>query len=72
VRDDGIGIPPEEQESVFLRFFRGGHPLVQGQRGSGLGLSITRSLVGMQGGSIWFESEPGRGTAFTFSLPAAI
>jgi len=69
VRDTGIGISPEDQEKVFDRFFRADSPEVQGTAGTGLGLPIVRSLVEMQGGDIWVESELGEGSAFTFTLP---
>lgn len=71
VRDSGIGIRPEERERIFERFYRGGDPAVREQPGTGLGLSIAKSLVELQGGRIWFESVPGVGTTFTFTLPAA-
>ena len=69
VEDTGIGIPPEEQPKIFRRFFRGSHPLVRERQGTGLGLHITKKLVEMQGGEIWFRSAPGEGTTFTFTLP---
>ncbi len=69
VEDTGIGIPPEEQPKIFKRFFRGSHPVVRERQGTGLGLHITKRLVEMQGGEIWFRSAPGKGTTFTFTLP---
>jgi len=69
VRDTGIGISQEDQEKIFDRFFRADNPIVQDTPGTGLGLSIVRSLVRMQGGRIWVESELGRGSTFTFTLP---
>jgi len=69
VADTGIGIPPEEQPKIFQRFFRGSHPLVKEKQGTGLGLYITKSLVELLGGQIWFQSEPGKGTTFSFILP---
>ncbi len=71
VRDSGIGISPEDQERLFQRFFRANHPHVRRQHGTGLGLFITRMLVEMHGGEIWFESELGRGSAFSFTVPVA-
>jgi signal transduction histidine kinase len=71
VSDTGIGIAPEEQFRIFERFFRSDHPLVRQQPGRGLSLSITKSLVELHGGRIWLESEPGKGTIFTFTLPCA-
>jgi PAS domain S-box-containing protein len=71
VRDNGIGIKPEERERVFERFYRGEDPLVLATSGTGLGLSIVQTLVDMHGGRLWFESEgiPGLGSVFTFTLP---
>ncbi|MFH1636760.1 MAG: GAF domain-containing protein [Chloroflexota bacterium] len=71
VQDDGIGIPPEDQERVFERFFRGEDPLVLATGGTGLGLSIVRQLIEMHRGRIWVESSgiPGEGSIFSFTLP---
>jgi PAS domain S-box-containing protein len=69
VRDEGIGIPLEEQERVFERFYQSS--TVSGKRGSGIGLSIARRYVELHGGRIWLESEPGRGSTFFFTLPFA-
>lgn len=71
VMDTGLGIPPDEQERVFERFYRGENPLTLGVSGTGLGLSIVQSLVQMQGGRIWLESQgiPGKGSTFSFTLP---
>ena len=70
VRDTGIGIAPEDQQKIFERFFRADHPVVQESPGTGLGLCIVQSLVEMHGGRVWVESEIGKGSTFTFSLPA--
>ncbi len=72
VSDTGIGIAPEEQERLFTKFFRSQHPVVRNVPGTGLGLVITKSLVELQGGRIWVQSEPGKGSTFTFTLPAAV
>lgn len=69
VRDSGIGIAPEDMGHIFERFYRADHPLVQEARGTGLGLSIVKMFVEMHGGRIWVESEPERGSTFTFILP---
>lgn len=71
VADTGIGIAPEERERLFTKFFRSQHPLVRSVPGTDLGLVITRSLVELQGGRIGVESEPGKGSTFTFTLPVA-
>ncbi len=67
VRDDGPGIPPTELEAVFQRF----HRLAGSNGGSGLGLSIARSLVELHGGRLWAESAPNCGLAFHVALPRA-
>ncbi len=69
VSDTGIGIAPEEQERLFTKFFRSQHPVVRNVPGTGLGLVITKSLVELQGGQIWVQSELGKGSTFTFTLP---
>ncbi len=71
VQDDGIGIPPNIQDRIFERFFRGDEydDLVLDTPGTGLGLSIVKSLVEMHEGMIWFESESGQGTTFFVQIP---
>lgn len=70
VIDQGIGIPPGEEERVFERFHRADTRLSRTTAGVGLGLYITRSIVTAHGGRIWASSPgPGRGSVFTFSLP---
>jgi signal transduction histidine kinase len=66
VTDTGCGIPPGHEEKVFLKFHRAPSPV---QEGAGLGLAVTKSLVELHGGNIWVESEPGRGSKFSFTLP---
>jgi two-component system, OmpR family, phosphate regulon sensor histidine kinase PhoR len=71
VRDDGLGIPPGEQERVFERFYRVDSALTRGVGGTGLGLYISRELVARMGGRISVSSRSGEGAAFTVELPAA-
>ncbi len=71
VRDNGIGMALEDQQKVFQKFFRSDDPKTREVPGTGLGLNITRSLVEMQGGRIWFESEYREGTTFHFTVPVA-
>ena len=71
VRDQGLGIPADEQEQIFDKFKRLDPHLTRGVGGTGLGLYICRELVQQMGGRIWVVSEPGRGSAFSFELPVA-
>ena len=71
VRDSGIGISAEDQARIFEKFFRSEDPKAREVPGAGLGLNITRSLVEMQGGRIWFESQHRHGTTFHFTVPVA-
>lgn len=70
ISDEGIGIPKEEQERVFEKFYRGRSEQVTRVRGTGLGLSISKHLVEAHGGRIWLESQAGQGSTFFFSIPA--
>jgi two-component system phosphate regulon sensor histidine kinase PhoR len=69
VIDEGIGIPATQLERIFERFHRVNASDDQEQYGYGLGLYISKRLIEIQGGSIWAESEVGRGSRFSFSLP---
>ena len=71
VKDTGIGVPLEDQNRVFERFYRGEHPMVLATPGTGLGLSIVKQLVEMHKGRIWMKSSgaPGDGSTFSFTLP---
>jgi signal transduction histidine kinase len=71
VKDDGIGISNEDQVKIFQKFFRSDDSKAREAPGTGLGLNITKSLVEMQGGRIWFESEYRKGTTFHFTVPVA-
>ena len=71
VTDTGIGMTPEEVEQLFTKFFRSGHRLVREAGGTGLGLTITRSLVELHGGQILVRSTPGQGSTFSVRLPLA-
>lgn len=69
VRDTGIGIPPEEIKKLFVKFFRATNALKFATEGSGLGLYITQNIIRAHGGSMNVESEMGRGSTFSFTLP---
>jgi signal transduction histidine kinase len=70
VHDTGIGIAPDDQEAVFEEFRQVGRNYTTKQEGTGLGLALTRKFVELHGGRIWLESEPGKGSTFTFTIPA--
>lgn len=71
VSDQGIGISPEEQAKLFRRFYRVDNRLRRETQGVGLGLFLSRAIVEAQGGRMWVESQPGRGSRFSFTLPLA-
>jgi signal transduction histidine kinase len=71
VRDTGIGLSVEDQGRLFTKFFRSADPRVQRERGTGLGLALTQALVTRIGGTIAVDSQPGQGTTFRLTLPAA-
>jgi signal transduction histidine kinase/DNA-binding response OmpR family regulator len=67
--DTGVGIAPADQPKVFERFKQVGDTLTDKPKGTGLGLPICREIVEHHGGRVWVESELGRGSTFSFSLP---
>jgi PAS domain S-box-containing protein len=69
VVDDGIGIPEKEMSNLFVRFFRASNATQINMPGTGLGLYLAKSIVEMHGGGIEVESELGKGTTFTVTLP---
>jgi signal transduction histidine kinase/GAF domain-containing protein len=71
VRDQGIGIAPEDLPQIWERFYRVDNSNTRRIGGTGLGLSIARALVELHGGRIWVESTLGQGTTFSFTLPVA-
>ncbi len=70
VWDTGIGITPEDQQRVFEEFQQAGHTLTGKPEGTGLGLTLTRKFVELHGGTMRLDSAPGKGSTFTFKLPA--
>ena len=70
VRDEGIGIAPEDQRRVFQSFFQSA-PALTDKRGTGVGLNVARRYAQLQSGGLELQSELGKGTTFTFTLPAA-
>jgi PAS domain S-box-containing protein len=71
VRDNGMGIAPEDQARLFSRFYRVDNSLTREIGGTGLGLSIVKSIVEMQGGTVTVDSAPGTGSTFAFTVPIA-
>lgn len=69
IKDTGVGIPKDQQERVFTKFFRGVNVMKMETEGTGLGLFITKNIIEAHGGKIWFESKEGKGTTFYFRLP---
>jgi signal transduction histidine kinase len=69
VTDTGVGMSADDQERLFTKYFRSDNPAVRSESGTGLGLVITKSLVELQGGQIWVESELGKGSTFAFTIP---
>ncbi|MDZ8139723.1 MAG: PAS domain S-box protein [Nostoc sp. DedQUE04] len=69
VIDTGIGIAPEDQPKVFEKFRQVGDTLTDKPKGTGLGLPICKQIVDHHGGRIWVESEPGKGSIFSFIIP---
>jgi len=70
VSDEGIGIPPADQERIFERFHRVDNRLARQTPGTGLGLFLVRALVDAHGGRVWVDSTPGQGSVFWVELPS--
>lgn len=71
VKDDGYGISPARQARIFERFYRAREPGTEHVSGTGLGLSLVKTVVERHEGCVWFSSTPGEGSTFGFWLPAA-
>ena len=69
VSDTGPGVPADEKEKIFGKFYRVAETNGENSKGTGLGLAISKALVELHGGKIWVESDPGRGSTFSFTLP---
>ena len=71
VIDSGIGIKEEDQEQIFEPFCQLDNPLTKEKSGTGLGLALVKQIIEKHGGQVWVESEYGKGSRFTFTLPLA-
>jgi len=69
VRDTGVGIPEDQRDRVFTKFFRATNVMRMETEGSGLGLYIAKNIIEAHGGKVGFESKEGEGTTFYFTLP---
>jgi signal transduction histidine kinase len=69
VSDTGVGIAPEDQARIFEEFRQVGSDSTHKSEGTGLGLTLAKKFVELHGGTIWVESEVGKGSTFTFTLP---
>lgn len=69
VRDTGVGIPEDQQDRIFSKFFRSANVMRMDTEGNGLGLFIVKNIIEAHKGKVWFESIEGEGTAFYFALP---
>lgn len=69
VKDEGIGIKPEDQAKLFERYYRVEGNRITGVSGFGIGLYLCAEIIERHDGKIWVESDPGKGSAFTFTLP---
>ena len=69
VEDTGVGIPADQLEAIFDKFYQVGSTTKGVREGTGLGLAITRHIVELHGGRIWVDSEPGKGSRFSFTMP---
>ena len=72
VKDSGPGISPEALPNIFNKFYRASDAVAQRTRGSGLGLAIAKGIIDSHKGSLWVESESGKGATFRFSIPKKV
>jgi signal transduction histidine kinase len=72
ITDQGLGVPVQELELIFERYYRSAGLARSAAEGLGLGLYVTRGIVEAHGGGVWIESEQGQGSTFTFRLPLSV
>jgi len=70
IKDRGMGIPRGEEQQIFEQFYRAETTMKQSIQGSGLGLTLSRSIVEAHGGRIWVAQRPEGGSVFSIELPA--
>ena len=68
IEDNGIGIEKSELDMIWERFYKSDKSRSRDKTGTGLGLAIVKNIINEHGQEIWVESEPGKGTGFTFTL----
>jgi signal transduction histidine kinase len=69
VKDFGLGIPNNQKDRVFQKFFRADNISTISTEGTGLGLYIVKGIIEAHGGKVWFDSKESEGTTFYFTLP---
>jgi signal transduction histidine kinase len=69
IKDTGYGISEQDQGQLFTNFFRASDENIRNEPGTGLGLAITKKMIESHGGELTFQSELGKGSTFTFTLP---
>jgi signal transduction histidine kinase len=69
ITDNGVGIPEDQKQRIFTKFFRGSNVVKMETEGSGLGLYTTKNIIESHNGKIWFESQEGKGTTFYMTIP---
>ena len=72
ISDEGMGIPKENVDRIFDRFYRVDRARSRAMGGTGLGLAISKEMINAHGGKIWAESQYGKGTSIYFTLPYEI